>query len=188
MEVKQGELTQEIWDDWGALMRNQECAECGAGLTIHTIPERAAMALSCSADHNHSGFRQRTCLTEEYRRGAEVYPAVKDKIEAKTMVKTELQRAMNLLALRFPDAIKDVPGAALFVNDCMRLGLDPLIQPAEAVPIPFRCKIKDRDGRGKPGLWLLHPVRMGRCQAEPCAGRQSSRQPSPCPRRQTLGA
>lgn len=147
MEVLQSEMTQEIWDDWGALMRNQECAECGAGLTIHTIQERAAMALSCSADHNHSGFRQRTCLTEEYRRGAEVYPAVKDKIEAKMMVKTELQRAMNLLALRFPDAIKDVPGAALFINDCMRLGLDPLIQPAEAVPIPFRCKIKDRDGK-----------------------------------------
>jgi hypothetical protein len=47
--------------------------------------------------------------------------------------------------MRFPSAIKDVAGAALFINDCMRLGLDPLIQPAEAIPIPF--KSKDKAGR-----------------------------------------
>lgn len=146
MEVLQSEMTQEIWDDWGALIRDQECAECGGQLTIRTIPERASLALGCS-NPDHSGFRQRTSYTEEYRRGAEVYPAIRDNIEAKMMVKTELQRALNLLALRFPNAIKDVAGAALFINDCMRLGLDPLIQPAEAVPIPF--KTKDKQGREK---------------------------------------
>ena len=146
MEIKQSEMTQEIWDDWGALIREQECAECGAELTIRTIPEQAALALGCS-NPEHSGFRQRTSYTEEYRRGAEVYPAIRDNIEAKMMAKTELQRAMNLLALRFPSAIRDVPGAALFINDCMRLGLDPLIQPAEAVPVPF--KTRDKSGREK---------------------------------------
>ena len=146
MEIKQSEMTQEIWDDWGALIRGQECAECGAELTIRTIPEQAALALGCS-NPEHSGFRQRTSYTEEYRRGAAVYPAIRDNIEAKLMAKTELQRAMNLLALRFPSAIRDVPGAALFINDCMRLGLDPLIQPAEAVPVPF--KTRDKSGREK---------------------------------------
>ena len=146
MEVLQSEMTQELWDDWAALIRGQECAVCGGQLTIRTVPARAAMALGCT-DPEHSGFRQRTSYTEEYRRGAEVYPAIRDNIEAKMMVKTELQRAMNLLALRFPFAIKDVAGAALFINDCMRLGLDPLIQPAEAVPVPF--KTRDKSGREK---------------------------------------
>jgi len=146
VEIKQSEMTQEIWDDWGALIREQECAECGAELTIRTIPERASLALGCS-NPEHSGFRQRTSYTEEYRRGAEVYPAIRDNIERRMMAKTELQRAINLLALRFPRAIRDVPGAALFINDCMRLGLDPLIQPAEAVPVPF--KTRDKSGREK---------------------------------------
>ncbi len=144
MEVKQTEMTPKIWAEWGALIKDQECAICGGQLTIHTIPKRAAMALGCP-DPKHSGFRQRTSYTEEYRRGAEVYPDIRDKIESKMMVKTELQRALNMLALRFPLAIKDVPGAALFINDCMRLGLDPLIQPAEAVPVPFRTR--DKSGR-----------------------------------------
>ena len=146
MEVLQSEMTQEIWDDWAALIRGQECAVCGGQLTIRTVPERAAMALGCT-DPEHTGFRQRTSYTEEYRRGAEVHPAIRDNIEAKMMAKTELQRSINLLALRFPSAIRDVPGAALFINDCKRLGLDPLIQPAEAVPVPF--KTRDKAGREK---------------------------------------
>jgi len=146
MEVLQSEMTQEIWDDWAALIRGQECAVCDGQLTIRTVPERASLVLGCT-DPTHTGFRQRTSYLEEYRRGAEVYPAIRDNIEAKLMAKTELQRAMNLLALRFPSAIRDVPGAALFINDCMRLGLDPLIQPAEAVPIPF--KTRDKAGHEK---------------------------------------
>jgi len=146
MEVLQSEMTQEIWDDWAALIRGQECAVCSGQLTIRTVPERAAMALGCT-DPEHSGFRQRTTYTEEYRRGAEVYSAIRDNIEAKMTAKADLQRSINLLALRFPSAIRDVAGAALFINDCMRLGLDPLIQPAEAVPIPF--KTKDKAGREK---------------------------------------
>jgi hypothetical protein len=140
-------MTQETWDEWGSLIRDQECAECGAGLTIHTVPDRAAMALGCSANHDHHGFRQRTCLTEDYRRGEGVSVAIRDKIKAKMMVPAELHRSFNLLAHRFPDAIRDVAGAALFIRDCMRLGLDPLIQPAEAVPVLYNISIKDRNGK-----------------------------------------
>lgn len=146
MEVKQSEMTPEIWAEWGALVKDQECAVCSGDLTIHTVPARAAMALGCP-DPEHFGFRQRTSYTEEYRRGAEVHPSIRDNIESKMMVKAELNRALNKLALRFPLAIKDVPGAALFIDDCMRLGLDPLIQPPEAVPVPFRTK--DKQGRDR---------------------------------------
>lgn len=146
MEVKQAEMTQEIYDEWSALIRDQECAECGGQLTIRTVPGRASLVLSCT-NPEHTGFRQRTSYTQEYRRGAAVYPAIRGNIESKMMGKTEFNRAMNLLAVRFPDAIKDAAGAALFINDCMRLGLDPLIQPAEAIPIPF--KTKDKDGNVK---------------------------------------
>jgi hypothetical protein len=146
MEVNRDEMTQELWDEWTALIREQECSVCGAELTIRTVPERSSLVLGCP-NPEHSGFRQRTSYIQEYRRGAAVYPAIRDNIEAKMMPKTEFNRAMNLLATRFPDAIKDTAGAALFINDCLRLGLDPLIQPAEAVPIPF--KTKDKDGKEK---------------------------------------
>lgn len=142
MEIKQDEMTQEIWDEWSALIREQECAECGGQLTIRTVPERATLVLGC-VEQGHTGFRQRTSFTEEYRRGAEIHPAIRGNIETKMMTSTEFNRAMDRLALRFPDAIKDAAGASLFIDDCYRLGLDPLIQPAEAIPVPFRTKGKD---------------------------------------------
>ncbi|MBA7699841.1 hypothetical protein ES703_108544 [subsurface metagenome] len=60
--------------------------------------------------------------------------------------KDDLGRAMNLLALRYPSAIVDPPTAALFILDCARLDIDPLISPAEAVPVPFKSKKKDEKG------------------------------------------
>jgi hypothetical protein len=147
MEKKCEEMMHEVWDEWEALKKEQECAECGSHLDIYTVPERHAMAIGCAANHEHIGFRQRTCITEEMRRGAGVSVAIRNNIEAKMFVKDELHRAMNLLARRFPDAIKDIAGAALFINDCNRLGLDPLIQPPEAVPVLFNVKIKDKSGK-----------------------------------------
>lgn len=152
MEVKQEEMTQEIWDEWSALIRDQECAVCGGQLTIRTVPERVTLVLGCP-EPTHAGFRQRTSYIEEYRRGSEVHPVIRANIEARMMQKTEFNRAMNLLAVRFPDAIKDAPGAALFINDCMRLGLDPLIQPAEAIPVPF--KTRDKKGREKTTVAMI---------------------------------
>lgn len=146
MEVKRDEMTQEIYDEWSTLIREQECAFCGAQLTIKTIPERGTLTLSCPHP-GHTGFRQRTSYTQEYRRGAVLLPPIQDNIERHLIEKAGFNRAMNLLAMRFPDSIKDTAGASLFINDCMRLGLDPLIQPAEAVPITF--KSKDKMGKEK---------------------------------------
>ena len=145
MEKKREEMTLEDSIEWSCLVRDQVCADCGGDLVIEGVRETDSMRVVCKANSEHTGFRQRDTSKTDMRRGKEVSIDVREKIEGKMMVKAELQRALNLLAMRFPLAIRDVPGAALFINDCMRLGLDPLLQPAEAVPIPF--KTKDKSGR-----------------------------------------
>lgn len=144
-EAKRDEVTQETYAEWTALMVDQVCAECGSDLTIRTIPEREALALSCARNREHVGYRRKTVATEEYRQGMPVHPAVQQTIESKMIEQQDFNRAINILSLRFPKAIQDPAGASLFIRDCMRLGLDPLIQPAEAVPIAF--KSKDKDGK-----------------------------------------
>lgn len=146
MKVKQAEVTQATFDEWENLKRNQVCAECGNDLTIYTLPAEKALAFGCRA-HPDAGFRQRTSYTEDYRRGAALPVTIKNAIERKSMDTTEFRRAVQLLAVRFPATVKDAATAALFIHDCTRLGLDPLIQPAEAVPVSFRTK--DKDGKEK---------------------------------------
>lgn len=153
MEVKQSEVNQANWEEWNKLKLTQVCSECGGELDIRTVPERESLIFGCPT-HPDAGFRQRTSYTEDHRRGVAVPLVIKDKIEASLMVSEhvlmdagELRRAMNLLQMRFPAAIKDLAGASLFIHDCLRLGLDPLIQPAEAVPVPFRTK--DSNNREK---------------------------------------
>jgi len=135
-EVKQDEITQEQWEEMKKIARNNVCADCGAELQIHTNPERGTLEIGC-LDKDHHGYVERETYTQAYRRGAIVHPAIQAAIERKMVPKDELGRAMNLLALRYPDAIKDPPTAALFIMDCARLDIDPLISPAEAVPVPF---------------------------------------------------
>jgi hypothetical protein len=142
MEIKQSEVTQANWDEWNKLKQEQECAECSGQLDVRTVPERQALVFGCSL-HPTAGYRQRTNYTEDSRRGAAVPVMIKTAIERRMMDSTGFHRAVQLLALRFPDSIKDSSSAALFINDCMRLGLDPLIQPAEAVPVAFRTKVKE---------------------------------------------
>ena len=144
-EVKQDEMTQEKWDEMKRIAKDNVCGECGGELTVHTVAEREMIEVGCLIPGHH-GWVERQTYTQALRRGAEVHPAIQAAIERKMMPKDELGRAMNLLALRYPDAIKDPPTAALFIMDCARLDLDPLIQPAEAVPIPFKSRKKDKKG------------------------------------------
>lgn len=141
MEVKRDEVTQEKWDEMKKIVQENVCGECGADLQIHTVPERAAIRVGCF-NQDHHGWVERTTWTQEFRRGKEVHPAIQAAIERKMLPKDELGRAMNLLALRYPKAIVDPPTAALFIMDCTRLDLDPLISPAEAVPVPFKSRRK----------------------------------------------
>ena len=142
MEVKQDEMTDEKWAEMKQIVKNNICAECEAELTIHTIPENKTIEVGC-LNREHHGYIERTTYTAELRRGEALHPAIRDAIERKMMPSDQLGRAMNMLALRYPSAIVDPPTAALFIMDCARLDIDPLISPAEAIPIPFKRKLKD---------------------------------------------
>ncbi len=152
MEVHRDQMTQEKWEEFRNLAKNNVCAECDADLQVHTVPETSMVRIGC-LDRAHRGWIEKTTLTQEMRRGAELPAVIKDSIEKHLMPREDLNRAMNLLALRYPKAILDPPTAALFLVDCQRLGLDPLIAPAEAVPIPFRSK--PRDGKEKVTVQMI---------------------------------
>jgi len=144
-DVKRDEVTQEKWDEMKKIVRENVCGICGADLQIHTNPENGTLEIGC-LNPDHHGYMERETYTQAFRRGAEVHPAIRDAIERKMVPKDDLGRAMNLLALRYPSAIVDPPTAALFILDCARLDIDPLISPAEAVPVPFKSRKKDKEG------------------------------------------
>ncbi|MBA7631312.1 hypothetical protein ES703_38843 [subsurface metagenome] len=141
MEVKREEVTEQQWQEMREIAANNVCGICGAELQIHTNPEKGTIEVGC-LNREHHGFVERETYTQAMRRGEEIHPAIRAAIERKMMPRDELGRAMNLLALRYPRAIVDPPTAALFILDCMRLDLDPLISPAEAVPVPFKSRRK----------------------------------------------
>ncbi|MCK5235907.1 MAG: hypothetical protein KAR06_02890 [Deltaproteobacteria bacterium] len=93
--------------------------------------------LRCAANDQHQGMIERTTLTQEHRRGKEAPFPLSTSIERKMMPREDIQRSMNLLGIRYPAAIDDPATASLFILDCLRLDLDPLISPAEAVPVTF---------------------------------------------------
>lgn len=143
MEALKSEMTPEKWDEWQDIIKKQVCGICGNDLTIYTIPERAAMGVGCLTKEHH-GFIERESYTQGFRRGAAVPVVIQGHIEKKMLKdQTDLNRAINLLSIRYPDAIKNTAQAALFITDCLRLGLDPLITPAEAVPIAFKTTVKE---------------------------------------------
>ena len=140
-EVKREEVTQERWDEMREIAANNVCGICGADLQIHTNPEKATIEIGC-LNREHHGYVERETYTQAFRRGELVHPAIQAAIEKKMVPKDDLGRAMNLLALRYPRAIENPESAALFIMDCARLDLDPLIQPAEAVPVTFKSRKK----------------------------------------------
>ena len=144
MEVKREEITQEKSDEMKKITQENVCGVCGAELQVHTVPEEGAIRVGC-LNREHHGWVERETYTQAFRRGEEVHPAIQAAIERKMMPKDDLGRAMNLLALRYPRAIENPESAALFIMDCARLDLDPLIQPAEAVPVVFKSR-KKKDG------------------------------------------
>ncbi len=124
------------------------CGECGSPVILCWGGNWgiASYVLRCAKDIEHKGLVEEETYTQAHRRGKEVHPAIRGAIERKLMPKDELGRAMNLLALKYPKAIVDPATASLFIIDCARLDLDPLISPAEAVPIPFKSRKKKDHG------------------------------------------
>ncbi len=141
MQIKQSELStpegQKQYAEMEDIVKRNVCAECGGPLQIHTVPEEGTLECGCP-DRSHNGYKERLSETQAFRQGLTVTaPGIQDAISKKMIPKGELARAVNLLAMRYPSVIKDKGTASLFLVDCVRLDLDPLIQPAEAVPVAF---------------------------------------------------
>ena len=142
MEIAQGEVTEQWWDEARDIVKRNLCAECGSDLTIKTIPEHGTLYFGC---HNteHHGFIERTTYTQDLRRGAEIHPAIRDKIERKMILPggQPIEVALSMIQTRFPKADMDEPSAALFLWDCVRLDLDTLL--GEIFPATFKVKDKN---------------------------------------------
>jgi len=152
------EVTNEAYKEMNETAESFDCGECGKRLTVHTNPAAGTLEVGC-VDLVHKTWRRKETQLQRYRRAGELeLPA-------------DIGRQMNRLAVRYPAAIVDRATAALFIIDCARLGLDPLMQPAEAVPVPFTIKgkkivqmIVSVDGwlsmaaRGCPELWSGPPT------------------------------
>ena len=93
----------------------------------------------------------------------------------KAVTVEDLNRQMGLVHAKYPDVLKDPPTAALFLMDCMRLGLDPLLSPAEVVPAVFNKKQKGEKTPDGKEVWAKIVVEIitedgflsGAARAEP---------------------
>lgn len=143
MEVKRDEITQGQWDEMKNIVATQVCAQCGGELTIRTNPETRSLEIWCPHHPEHHGYVERQTWTQAYRRGEEIHPAIRDKIEKRMILPggQPVGVALTMIQTRFPRADMDEPSAALFLWDCVRLDLDPLL--GEIFPATFKTKAKD---------------------------------------------
>ncbi len=141
-DVKREEVTQEQWEEMKKVARENVCGICGAELQIHTNPEKGTIEVGC-LNREHHGYIERTTYTQELRRGAEIHPAIRDNIERRMILPggQSVEVALSMIQTRFPRADMDEPSAALFLWDCVRLDLDPLL--GEIFPATFKVKGKD---------------------------------------------
>jgi hypothetical protein len=120
------------------IIRDFECGECGGTLVL-TWGGRydvEGYVVKCAKDQEHSTIRKIRSITQAYRQGEAVPAEAREKVERRMMpVEVDINQALNILAIRYPSAELDKPSASLFLVDCMRLGLDPLL--GEATPVAF---------------------------------------------------
>jgi len=141
-DVQREEVTQEQWDEMREIAKNNVCGICGAELQIHTNPEKGTLEIGC-LNREHHGFIERTTYTQELRRGTELHPAIRNNIERRMILPGGQPAgvALSMIQTRFPKADMDEPSAALFLWDCVRLDLDPLL--GEIFPATFKTKDKN---------------------------------------------
>jgi len=137
------EVKQEQWEEMKNIVATQVCAQCGGELTIRSNPETGNLEVWCPLNPDHHGYVERLTYTQALRRGAEIHPAIRDKIERKMILPggQPVEVALSMIQTRFPRADMDEPSAALFLWDCVRLDLDPLL--GEIFPATFNVKGKD---------------------------------------------
>lgn len=123
------------------IVKENVCAVCGGKLQIHTT-QSGELEIWCPHNPDHHGFAERETYTRAMRRGEEIHPAIKSHIERKMLPGGyPPEVALALIKTRFPRADMDDPSAALFLMDCIRLDLDPLL--GEIVPDTFKVTDKE---------------------------------------------
>jgi len=142
MEVEREGVTQEQYEEMKKIVRENLCAECGGELQIHTT-ERGTLEVWCPHNPDHHGYIERETHTQAMRRGEEIHPAIRANIERKMILPggQPVGAALLMIQTRFPRADMDEPSAALFLWDCVRLDLDPLL--GEIFPATFKSKARD---------------------------------------------
>lgn len=131
------------YKDMQTIVATQVCAQCGGELTIRTNPDTGNLEVWCPHHPDHHGYVERETYTQEFRRGKDVHPAIRNNIERKMILPggQPVGVALAMIQTRFPRADMDEPSAALFLWDCVRLDLDPLL--GEIFPVTFKVKAKD---------------------------------------------
>lgn len=131
------------YEEMKQIVATQVCAQCGGELTIRTNPETGTLEIWCPHNPDHHGYVERLTYTQAFRRGEIVHPAIQSAIERKMILPggQPVGVALSMIQTRFPRADMDEPSAALFLWDCVRLDLDPLL--GEIFPATFKVKGKD---------------------------------------------
>ncbi len=164
------QVDQNQYEEMKHIVRTNLCAECGGELAIKTNPELGTLEIGCPRSRDHHGYVEKETWTQAYRRGQGAPLVIKDKIDKKMLPGGyEVGTAMALIKTRFPRADLDDPSAALFLMDCIRLDLDPLL--GEIIPVTFKNKdrkvvqpVLTEDGwlslaaRACPERWIGPPI------------------------------
>jgi len=141
------------YEDMKKIVADQVCAQCGGPLTIHSNTDTGKVEVWCPYHPEHHGYVEVETYTQAFRRGEEVHPAIRDNIERKMILPggQPVGVALSMIQTRFPSADMDEPSAALFLWDCVRLDLDPLL--GEIFPATFKTRAKD-------GTWkkVVQPI------------------------------
>lgn len=141
------------YDDVKTLAEDNVCALCRGDLSIRTNSETNQFEVYCP-QHPDQPYVGRPTAIQAFRRGESVPAHIEQSIRGAMLPggHEKLTTAIALLKMRFPLASLDEPSAALFIMDCMRLDLDPLL--GEIVPVTFKVEDKSTGQRHK----IVQPV------------------------------
>ena len=117
------------------------CAVCGGLLELPWGGSYGIenYVLGCGQDKEHQGIVKKQTYTSLHRQGKEIYPTIRDNIQRKMLPGgVSPGVALAMVQARYPSVELDDPTAALFIWDCIRLDLDPLL--GEVVPAVFTNK------------------------------------------------
>ncbi|MDD5510641.1 MAG: hypothetical protein PHI12_07525 [Dehalococcoidales bacterium] len=140
MEYAQDTIKPEQYEEMKKVAADNLCSQCGGQLTIHTNPDKKTIEVGC-LDRTHHGFIERQSYTQLQRVEATRAGVIVDQINKRMMPRgttaEDFQQNMASLMAKYPDIGLDPPSAALFLMDCYRLGLEPLMGQPEIVPVVF---------------------------------------------------